>query len=208
LTAVVAAGLLAGFGVAVPVGPVAVYLVMLTVRTSVRVGTAAALGIASVDAGYALVAIVAGRALVRVLGPVLPALHWTASAVLLALGVRTVLGALTDRAGAASAVVAERLSASRAYLQLTALTLVNPSTVVYFAALVIGLRPLSGNAPPFLAGAVFVVAVFVASASWQLVLTGGGALLRPRLVSRSGQRYTSLVSGLVILALAARVALS
>jgi threonine/homoserine/homoserine lactone efflux protein len=208
LTAVVAAGLVAGFGVAIPVGPVAVYLVMLTVRTSVRVGTAAALGIASVDAGYALVAIVGGSAVVRVLQPVLPALHWTASAVLLALGAWAVLGALADRSGAASAIVAERLTASRAYLQLTALTLVNPSTVVYFAALVIGLRPLSGDAPPLFAGAVFVVAVFVASASWQLVLAGGGALLRPRLVSRSGQRYTSLVSGLVILALAAHVALS
>jgi arginine exporter protein ArgO len=142
-----------------------------------------------------------------VLRPVLPALHWTASAVLLALGAWAVLGALADRSGAASAIVAERLTASRAYLQLTALTLVNPSTVVYFAALVIGLRPLSGDAPPLFAGAVFVVAVFVASASWQLVLAGGGALL-PLLVSRSGQRYTSLVSGLVILALAAHVALS
>jgi threonine/homoserine/homoserine lactone efflux protein len=208
LTAVAAAGLVAGFGVAIPVGPVAVYLVTLTARTSVRVGTAAALGIATVDAGYALVAVVAGSAVVRVLRPVVPALHWTAAAVLLALGVRMALGALTDRASSPSATEAEQLSAPRAYLQLTALTLVNPSTVVYFAALVVGLRSLSGEAPAFVTGTVFVVAVFLASASWQLLLAGGGALLGRRLVNRTGQRYTSLICGLVILALAARVALS
>jgi arginine exporter protein ArgO len=73
---------------------------------------------------------------------------------------------------------------------------------------VVGLRPLSGAAPALVIGMVFVVAVFAASASWQLLLAGGGALLRRRLVSRSGQRYTSLGSGLVILALATRVALS
>jgi arginine exporter protein ArgO len=207
LTAVAAAGLLAGFGVAVPVGPVAVYLVTLTARTSVRVGTAAALGIATVDAGYALIAIAAGTAMVRVLRPVLPALHWTATAVLLALGVWMVLGALTNRASPA-AIVADQLSAPRAYLQLTALTLVNPSTVVYFGALVVGLRAGSGEGPAFVTGTVFVVAVFAASASWQLLLAGGGALLGRRLVSRTGQRYASLISGLVILALAARVALS
>jgi threonine/homoserine/homoserine lactone efflux protein len=208
LTTVLAAGLVAGFGVAMPMGPVAVYLVTLTAHTSVRVGTAAALGIATVDAGYALIATVAGSAVVRVLRPVLPVLHWTAAAILLALGVWMALGALTDRVGSASAIVAQRMSAARAYVQLSALTLVNPSTVVYFAALVVGLRPLSGYAPAFVSGVVFVAAVFVASASWQLLLTGGGVLVGRRLVSRSGQRYTGLVSGLVILALAARVALS
>ena len=208
LTAVLVAGLVAGFGVAIPVGPVAVYLMTLTARTSVRVGAAAALGIATVDAGYALVATVAGSAVVRMLQPVLPVLIWTAAAMLLALGVWIVLGTLTDRASSASGIVAQRMTASRAYLQLTALTSFNPSTVVYFAALVVGLRPLSGDAPGFVTCAVFVGAVFVASAGWQLVLAGGGALLGRRLVSTAGQRYTSLVSGLVILAFAARVALS
>ena len=208
LTAVLVAGLVAGYGVAIPVGPVAVYLVTLTARTSARVGAAAALGIATVDAGYALAVTVAGNSVVRRLRPVLPVLLWAAAAVLLALGAWMVLGALTGRASAASGIAAQRMTASRAYLQLTALTSFNPSTVVYFAALVVGLRPLTGDAPAPVTGAAFVGAVFVASASWQLLLAGGGALLRRRLVSTAGQRYTSLVSGLLILALAARVALS
>ena len=43
------AGLLAGYGVAVPVGAIAVLIVGLTARTSLRVGAAAALGVATAD---------------------------------------------------------------------------------------------------------------------------------------------------------------
>jgi len=208
VTTVLAAGLLAGYGVAIPVGPVAVYLVTLTARTSVRVGAAAAVGIATVDAAYALVATMAGRAAVRMIGPVLPALHWTAVAVLLAIGARMALGALTHRAQFASATEPARTTVPHAYLRLVALTSVNPSTLVYFAALVVGLGPLAPGAAAALTGTVFVGAVFVASASWQLMLAGGGALFGRRLASAAGQRYTSLASGAVIIALAARVAVS
>src|SRR6478752_3775604 len=67
------AGLLAGFGIAMPVGAVATYLVSLTARTSARVGGARALGVASADGIYALVAVIGGAALTglisRIAGP-------------------------------------------------------------------------------------------------------------------------------------------
>ena len=56
---VVVSGLLTGWAIAVPVGAVAALIVTLTARTSWRVGAGAALGVASVDAGYAVVAVVA-----------------------------------------------------------------------------------------------------------------------------------------------------
>ena len=49
MTAALLAGLLAGYGIAMPVGAVATYLVTLTARTSARVGAAGALGVASAD---------------------------------------------------------------------------------------------------------------------------------------------------------------
>jgi arginine exporter protein ArgO len=55
------------------------------------------------------------------------------------------------------------------------MTTMNPLTVVYFTALVLGRQ--AAAAPGRADQAVFVVAVFVASASWQLVLAGGGAFL-------------------------------
>ncbi|MEN3306825.1 MAG: hypothetical protein V7603_3027, partial [Micromonosporaceae bacterium] len=56
-------GLLAGYGVAVPVGAVAVLVASLAARTSIVVGSAAALGVATADGLYALLAVVGGAAL-------------------------------------------------------------------------------------------------------------------------------------------------
>jgi threonine/homoserine/homoserine lactone efflux protein len=47
VSAALAAGLLAGYGIAMPVGAVGAYLVALTARTSLRTGVFAALGVAS-----------------------------------------------------------------------------------------------------------------------------------------------------------------
>ncbi len=67
MTESLVAGLLAGFGIAIPVGAVATYLVTLTARTSPRVGEAAALGVASADGLYAMLAVVGGAALTGVI---------------------------------------------------------------------------------------------------------------------------------------------
>ena len=47
-----------------------------------------------------------------------------------------------------------------------------------------------------------MLAAFVASASWQLALAGGGALLGRAVTGPRGQRVTGVVSALVIAALA------
>ncbi|MER6591520.1 lysine transporter LysE, partial [Micromonospora purpureochromogenes] len=57
------AGLLAGYGVAVPVGAIAIVVIGLTARTSLRVGAAAALGVAAADGLYAALAVLGGAAL-------------------------------------------------------------------------------------------------------------------------------------------------
>ena len=49
MTGAFLAGLLAGLGVAVPVGAIAVLVMSLAARTSFRVGAAAALGVATAD---------------------------------------------------------------------------------------------------------------------------------------------------------------
>lgn len=41
------AGLLAGYGVAIPVGAIVILIISLAARTSLRVGAAAALGVAT-----------------------------------------------------------------------------------------------------------------------------------------------------------------
>ncbi len=72
-------------------------------------------------------------------------------------------------------------------------------------ALVVGLR--AGIAPGPLGQAVFVAAAFAASASWQLGLACGGALLGRLLSGDRARRATALVSGALIGVLALRLAL-
>ncbi len=54
MIAALVAGLLARYGIAMPVGTVAAYLMALTARTSLRTGVFAALGVATADGVYAL----------------------------------------------------------------------------------------------------------------------------------------------------------
>ncbi|MFC8194883.1 LysE/ArgO family amino acid transporter [Streptomyces sp. NPDC057298] len=205
MTAALVAGLLAGFGIAVPVGAVATYLVSLTARTSLRTGVGAALGVATADGLYALVAVLGGSALATALRPVLEPLRWISGLVLVALAVRGGLTALRQYRQQRLAPRPDRAPAGpgRAFLALLGITLLNPTTVVYFVALVLGRG--AGTAADPLEQGVFVLAAFAASAGWQLLLAGGGALLGRALTGRRGRLATALVSSAVILALAAHM---
>jgi arginine exporter protein ArgO len=78
--------------------------------------------------------------------------------------------------------------------------MMNPTTVIYFTALVIGGRAAAD--PDHLEQAVFALAAFAASASWQLVLAGGGALLGRALTGDRGRLLTAMASSTLITALA------
>jgi arginine exporter protein ArgO len=90
-------------------------------------------------------------------------------------------------------------SPGRAYATVFAITLVNPATVVYFAALV------GGSTTAFATGSealAFVLAAGIASASWQLLLAGAGAGLGRVLTGPAARRWTAVVGAAVVLALA------
>lgn len=193
------AGLLAGYGIAVPIGPVGAYLVQVAARSPWRTGVAAALGVATTDALYALVAVLGGSAVAGLLAPVLPALRWAAATALAVLAIRTALtGLRTDDA----VPVAAPAVAGRTFLTLLGLTAVNPATVIYFVALVVGLPAVTAGPP----AAVFVTAAFAASASWQVLVAGSGMVLGRVASSPRGRRATALGSAVVVLALAGYVA--
>ncbi|MER5209842.1 LysE family transporter [Streptomyces sp. NPDC002838] len=223
MTAALLAGLLAGYGIAVPVGAVGTYLVSLTARTSLRTGACAALGVATADGLYALVATLGGSALAGALRPALVPLRWASVLVLVALalwGAATAVrqyrrhrlatrsdppaprALLTDLRDAAE-IRQKGPSPARVFLGLLGITLLNPTTVIYFAALVLGTRAEDAVRP--LEQGVFVLAAFAASASWQLLLAGGGALLGRALTGHRGRLVTALVSSGVIMALAVRM---
>lgn len=202
MSAALVAGLLAGYGIAMPVGAVATYLVALTARTSLGVGACAALGVATADGLYALISVLGGSALAPVVQPVTLPLHWASAVVLVALACRSAREAIVQyrRREVAGRAGRGAMSPGRAYAELLGITMMNPITVLYFAALV--LAGQGTTVPDRWGEAVFVLAAFLASASWQLLLAAGGALLGRVLTGARGRLFTSLVSSAVIVGLA------
>jgi threonine/homoserine/homoserine lactone efflux protein len=192
------AGLVAGYGIAIPVGAIAILIIHTAIGAGFRRGLAAGAGAATADLVYAALAVVLGAAAADLVVPLQTPMRLIAGVVLIGLAVVGLARLRSAREpGDPVRNLAAHRSDRRTYLTFVGLTLLNPVTVVYFGALVVAL--------PFLAGmaerASFVAAVFVASLSWQSLLAGVGAALG----RGPGQRLRvpSIVLGnLVILALA------
>ena len=194
---VLLSGLLTGYAIAVPVGAVAVMIVALSSRTSWRVGAAAGLGVATVDGAYAAVAVTAGTAVARALEPVSSALTALSVAVLLGIAALTLVHAFRPERPDGPAPRA--WTPLRAWLTFMAVTAINPATVLYFAAIVLG-GSVAIDGP--LEGVVFVAAAFAASASWQVFVATVGTGLGTWMASSRGRRTTGVVAALAIAALA------
>jgi arginine exporter protein ArgO len=190
-------GVIAGYGVAIPVGAIAILIMGLAARTSFRVGAAAALGVATADGLYAAVAVAGGAALAGVIEPAATPMRWIAAVVLLCLAAHTAVTALRRRRGPARAD-AGLSTPVRAYGGLLALTMLNPMTIVYFGALVLGRQASSAGGGE----AFFAAGAFLASASWQLAIAAGGRLVGRLLTGPRGRLATSLASSALITALA------
>ncbi|WP_433114011.1 LysE family transporter [Micromonospora sp. CA-246542] len=197
------AGLVAGYGVAIPVGAIAILILGLSARTSFRVGAAAALAVATADGLYAAVAALGGAGLAGVIAPAAGPLRVVAAVVLLGLaghGLWRTWVAHRSRPTPAARGGRGMDTPGRAYAALLGLTLLNPTTVLYFVALVLG-RPDTADAGAVPA-ALFVAGVFLASASWQLLIAGGGTVVGRALTGPRGRLVTGLLSSVLIAALA------
>lgn len=203
MTSAVVAGLVAGYGIAVPVGAVGVYLLSLSARTRWRAAAAAALGVATVDALYAGAAVVGGAALAHALEPLAGASRIAAAAVLLCIAARTVVRGFhhhrVQRSSDGRLGAGSSMSARKAYAALFAMTSLNPTTVTYFVAVVVG---GSAAITGVLGRSAFVAAAFAASASWQLLLASAGRLLGRCLTGPNGRLVTSTASALILATLA------
>ncbi|WP_432938221.1 LysE/ArgO family amino acid transporter [Kribbella sp. CA-253562] len=203
ITALVA-GLVAGYGIAIPVGAIGTYLVALTARTTLKVGTAAALGVATADGLYALIATLGGSAIAPALVPITTPLKWISVAVLLALAGRGAATAITHHRRLHSRKpIPPPPTPTRAYLTLLGMTLLNPTTIIYFTALVLGTQ--DATTPTYAEQTIFITAAFLASASWQLALSTSGALLGRLLTSPRARLLTALTSSAIITVLALRI---
>lgn len=182
------AGAVAGYAIAIPVGAIAVLILHLAISQGFRPALAAAFGAASADLIYASAAMVIGSAAAPIIATYQTPLRLVAALFLVALAIRGFIGLRSAHDPSAAQTRAARHTAHRIYLTFLGLTLLNPVTVTYFAALVVGLPNLGGVAER----AAFAGAAFGASVSWQIVLAGIGSLL-----GRGSNHRIRLATGVV-----------
>jgi arginine exporter protein ArgO len=191
-------GVVAGYGIAIPVGAIAVLIVEVGIRCGFRCAFFAGAGAATADLLYAGLAVVGGTALVGLAQTVDDPLRIASGVVLAAIAVWG-LRRVGKKPESIRVPMPDRRELAKTYARFVGLTIINPTTIVYFAAVIVGL----GVADDLSAteGALFVVGAFLASLSWQTLLAAVGALAGDRLSARA--QTTAIVAGnLVILVFA------
>jgi arginine exporter protein ArgO len=201
-------GIAAGLGIAIPVGPIAVLLVDVSMRRGFVHAAPAAIGVASADLAYATVAALLGTAAADALRPYEGPLRAVSVGVLLAIAALRMWHLLHEGRGEARRPNPGRRierGGAPTYLAFLGLTLLNPATIAYFTALIVGMQAdaLLGGA----AKAMFVLGAFAASGAWQLTLVAAGGVLHHRL-PQNASLVTGVIGSAVIVALAIRLAVS
>ena len=199
-------GVLAGYGIAIPVGAIAILIVDMGLRRGFPSAFMAGAGAASADFIYALLAAIAGATLAAALAPYAGILQIASGIVLLVLGGYGLWQAWKiDSAQKTTPLPDDNQSLWGIYLRFLGLTLLNPLTITYFGALILGRD--AGATTTAVEQLLFVLGAALASLSWQTLLAGVGSLANQRLSPRF-QRLTSITGNLIVIALGLRILLS
>ncbi|MFO7167953.1 MAG: LysE family transporter [Chloroflexota bacterium] len=190
-----ARGLLIGFSIAAPVGPIGLLCIRRTLADGQAAGLVSGLGAATADALYGAVA---GFGLTFISGALISQQGWLRLAgglFLLYLGIRTFVARPAQQA----AEVRGGTSLAGAYATTLALTLTNPATILSFVGIFAGLGLASDARGDYGSAALLVLGVFAGSALWWLLLSGGVSLLRSRVDTRA-MAWINRASGTIIAA--------
>jgi threonine/homoserine/homoserine lactone efflux protein len=184
-------GLLIGFSIAAPVGPIGVLCIRRTLAQGRVAGLVSGLGAATADAVYGAIA---GLGLTLISSFLIEQQVWlrlVGGVFLCYLGVKTFISL-----PAREAVQIGGKNAIAAYTSTFFLTLTNPMTILSFTAIFAGLgvASRSGN---YWQAMVLVLGVFVGSALWWLLLSEGVSRLR-RTFSPGWFIWVNRVSGIII----------
>lgn len=185
-------GLIIGFSIAAPVGPIGALCIRRTLADGMASGFLSGLGAATADATYGMIAafgltiissfLIGQQVWLRLIGGMF----------LCYLGIRT----FSMRPAEKPALVNDKGLFGN-YFSTFLLTLTNPMTIISFTAVFAGLG-LGTNSSSYMSSLILVLGVFLGSGSWWLFLSIMVNLFRKRF-STTGLLWVNRVSGLVIL---------
>jgi threonine/homoserine/homoserine lactone efflux protein len=185
-------GLIIGFSIAAPVGPIGLLCIRQSVTAGRVAGFVSGLGAATADAAYGMVAALGLTAVTNMLLEHQSWLRLGGGVFLLFLGVTTLRA--KPPSSEASSTRTENLWAI--YVSTLGLTLTNPMTVLSFVGIFAGLgidASADGPGP----AAMLVSGVFLGSATWWLLLSTTAGWLGARL-QRGRLRIVNVASGMII----------
>jgi len=186
-------GLVIGFSIAAPVGPIGVLCIRRTLSDGRAAGFVSGLGAATADAVYGSIA---GFGLTAISGALVGGQGWlrlVGGLFLCYLGMRTLRPRPIDGGVPGAAPPARGLAG--AYATTFVLTLTNPMTIISFAAIFAGLGIAA--AQDYGSAALLVAGVFAGSALWWFLLSGITSSVRGRM--RPGSlRWVNLAAGVII----------
>ena len=183
-------GLAIGFSIAAPVGAIGVLCIKRTLTQGQLAGFVSGLGAATADGLYGCIAGFGLTFISRFLTAQQFWLRLIGGVFLCYLGVKTFL----DKP-AKETISVNKSSLLNVYLSTFFLTLINPSTILSFAAIFAGLG-LTNTI--YRSAALLITGVFLGSAAWWLILSSGVSLLRLKLTPRI-LKLINGASGLVLI---------
>lgn len=196
-------GAIAGYAIAIPVGAIA----LLILETGLQLGFwhafAGGTGAATADLIYATIAAMLGVLVAQYLEPLAPFLKIVSAVFLIALGLRGLY--LTWRARRSEngdSVKPLNATMLQTYLTLLALTILNPATIAYFGALILG--GVVGATPTLQDKIAFILGAALSSWSWQSLIAAIGALAHKHFPPNF-RVWTSVVGNLIIIVLGVRI---
>ncbi len=196
-------GALAGYGIAIPVGPIAVLIVQVGIRCGWTCAVSAAAGAATADLTFAAAAVLGGAAIAGLVESVASPFRIVSALVLIVMAISFFVAARREQPPIDAALPKPREHA-KTYAKFLGLTIINPPTIIYFVAFVVGL----GLADDLTAAqaVAFAAGAFLASLSWQLVLATTGSMARARLPGPA-QQVTGVIGSVIVAGMAVAILL-
>lgn len=190
-----AKGLIIGFSIAAPVGPIGILCIQRTMARGRVAGIATGMGAATADAIYGCIAGFGLSFISRFLVEQQMWLKLGGGVFLGYLGLRTILARPEEKT-----IASGNQGLLSDYLTTFFLTLTNPMTILSFTAIFAGLGLATGT-DGYSAALTLVAGVFLGSASWWLLLTSGVGLLRSR-PGPAFRTWINRISGTVLIVFA------
>jgi threonine/homoserine/homoserine lactone efflux protein len=186
-------GLIIGFSIAAPVGPIGILCIRRTLARGRTSGLVTGLGAATADAVYGAVAGFGLTAISNFLTRQQTPLRLVGGAFLIYLGLKIFFSRPASEPAQAAGT---GLAAD--YGSTFVLTLTNPATIFSFAAVFAALGLGAGKSNDYLSATSLVAGVFLGSAIWWLTLSSGIGFFREKFDSKK-LRWVNWVSGLVLI---------